>query len=82
MLDEQQMVQVFVNLITNAEQAMTPAHGKGLLHVTSSVAGDSIRIRVADDGPGIASEHLGRLFDPFFTTKEVGKGTGLDLSIC
>jgi len=77
-----QMQQVFVNLITNAEQAMTESHGKGKLTIKTKVVNNMIHITFTDNGPGIPDENLERIFDPFFTTKEVGKGTGLGLSIC
>jgi len=82
MADFHQMQEVFVNLLTNAEQAMTEASGRGKLLVRTRKAGDMIRISFIDDGPGIPEEDLKRLFDPFFTTKEAGRGTGLGLSIC
>jgi two-component system NtrC family sensor kinase len=82
MADFHQLQQVFVNIITNAEQAMTEAHGKGKLSVESTLAGDTIRVALADDGPGIPPEALDSVFEPFYTTKEVGKGTGLGLDIC
>jgi PAS domain S-box-containing protein len=82
MADPHQMHQVFVNIITNAEQAMTEAHGKGRLRIRTQKVGTMIRISFADDGPGISGENLRRIFDPFFTTKDVGQGTGLGLSIC
>ncbi|HYX90517.1 MAG TPA: ATP-binding protein [Myxococcaceae bacterium] len=72
------LVQVFVNLITNACDAMGP-EGKVVLS-TSTEAGDVV-VRVRDTGTGIPPEHLGRIFEPFFTTKPDGKGTGLGLSI-
>ncbi|MEE8470242.1 MAG: PAS domain S-box protein, partial [Dehalococcoidia bacterium] len=81
MADPHQMQQVFVNLINNAEQAMTEAHGRGRLLVRTESTGEAIRVTFADDGPGIPEDDLKRIFDPFFTTKEVGKGTGLGLSI-
>jgi len=74
--------QVFLNIIVNAEHAMLEAHGKGTITITTVREGDIIRVSLADDGPGISEDHVGRVFDPFFTTKEVGKGTGLGLSIC
>ena len=80
--DSDQMQQIFVNLINNAEQAMTEAHGKGRLRVKTQKADKMIRIAFTDDGPGISEDNLKRIFDPFFTTKDVGKGTGLGLSIC
>jgi signal transduction histidine kinase len=82
MADFQQMQQVFINIINNAEQAMLEAHGKGRLIVRTKTEDRMVKITFADDGPGISEENLNRIFDPFFTTKEVGKGTGLGLSIC
>jgi two-component system NtrC family sensor kinase len=80
--DFHQMQQVFLNVIVNAEQAMTEARGRGRLSVRTQRVDGSIQINFADDGPGIRKEDMDRIFDPFFTTKEVGKGTGLGLSIC
>jgi len=82
MLDYFQMQQVFLNLIVNAESAMLEANGKGKLAITTGRVNNTIKVSIADNGPGIAKENLRRVFDPFFTTKEVGKGTGLGLSIC
>lgn len=80
--DFHQMQQVFVNVITNAEQAMTAARGRGRLTAKTQRVGDMIRVSFTDNGPGIPEDNISRVFDPFFTTKEVGKGTGLGLSIC
>jgi CheY-like chemotaxis protein len=80
--DAQQLQQVLLNLIINAETAMRTAHGKGELILTSGTQGESILVTVRDDGPGIPQEIQERIFDPFFTTREVGQGTGLGLSIC
>ncbi len=82
MADFQQMQQVFVNIITNAEQAMVEAQDPGKLHVRTQVSGQMIRIEFGDNGPGISDENLKRVFDPFYTSKAVGQGTGLGLSIC
>lgn len=82
MLDEHQLTQVILNILTNAEQAMLASHGNGELVISASKSEDIIRVSIADDGPGIPPENLSKLFDPFFTTKEVGEGTGLGLSIC
>ena len=81
--DPHQLQQVILNLLHNAIQAMAATHRPGSLRVESALSPDraSIRVTVADDGPGIASEHLPRLFEPFFTTKPPGKGTGLGLAI-
>lgn len=82
MADFQQMQQVFLNIVNNAEQAMVEAHGKGKLIARTLKVDDMIQIVFTDDGPGISEQDLKRIFEPFFTTKEVGKGTGLGLSIC
>ncbi len=74
-----QINQVFLNLVTNAVQAMPAEHGT--LTLTSRRDGDGVAVDVEDNGSGIAPEVLPKIFDPFFTTKEIGKGTGLGLSI-
>ena len=73
-----QMNQVFLNLITNAAQAID---GNGTLTIDSKVVNNNIEISFADTGSGIADDILPKIFDPFFTTKQVGEGTGLGLSI-
>ena len=80
--DPHQLQQVFLNLVINAEQAMTAAHGRGSLSITTKRVGDTLQVVVADDGPGIPDELISQIFNPFFTTKDVGAGTGLGLSVC
>jgi len=80
--DPYQCQQIFLNLILNAEQAMTEAGVGTNISVRTWQENDTIHAEIADDGPGIQHDLLGRVFDPFFTTKEPGKGTGLGLSIC
>src|SRR5262249_2825583 len=70
--------QVFINLITNAVQAMD---GKGKLTIATRRRDDHVEVSVRDTGCGIAPENLSKIMDPFFTTKPVGQGTGLGLSI-
>jgi len=70
--------QVFLNLFLNARDAMT---GGGTLEVRTWREESSVKVEVADTGPGIAPEHLHRIYDPFFTTKAARKGTGLGLSV-
>ena len=77
-----QLQQVLMNLIINAEQAMLTAHKRGTLIINTEHVRDIVRVSVIDDGPGISPENMKKLFIPFFTTKERGKGTGLGLSIC
>ncbi len=77
-----QLQQVFFHIVINAEFFMLEANKKGTLSITTEKAGNYIRATFTDDGPGISGENMKRLFTPFFTTKEVGKGTGLSLSIC
>ena len=80
--DAHQLQQVFLNLITNAEQAMERAEGRHhRLTVRTRRAGDAIRIEIEDTGSGVPVNLLERIFNPFFTTKPTGHGTGLGLSI-
>ncbi|OIR01395.1 sensor protein ZraS [mine drainage metagenome] len=74
-----QINQVFLNLITNAVQAMPEERGS--ITLTSRKEGEGVAVDVEDDGSGIPPEVMSKIFDPFFTTKEIGKGTGLGLSI-
>lgn len=77
-----QINQVFLNLITNAAQAIEERGSEsGLITLTTKAVGNSVMIEVRDNGNGIPPDVLPRIFDPFFTTKETGKGTGLGLSI-
>ncbi|HEV8376012.1 MAG TPA: ATP-binding protein [Candidatus Polarisedimenticolia bacterium] len=75
-----QLEQVFINLLTNARDAVLNSPRKEI-RISGSVSLRSVEIAFADTGPGIPPGLELRIFDPFFTTKEVGKGTGLGLSI-
>ena len=81
--DGHQIQQVLLNLIINGEQAMLQTNGRGVLVVRTWHDADqeSVIAEINDDGPGIAEEVQPKIFDPFFTTKEVGKGTGLGLTV-
>ena len=82
MADAHQLQQVFLNLITNAEQAMEQRDGHHhRLTVRTRRSGEAIRIEVEDTGAGIPANLIERIFNPFFTTKPTGSGTGLGLSI-
>jgi signal transduction histidine kinase/CheY-like chemotaxis protein len=81
--DAHQVQQVLLNLIINAEQAMLGAHGRGVVVVRTWFDADRecVTLEINDDGPGITEDVRAKIFDPFFTTKEVGKGTGLGLTV-
>jgi signal transduction histidine kinase len=81
--DRQQLRQLFLNLFTNASDAM-PQGGTLTIRVSamSSPPASQVAIDIADTGGGIASEDLPKVMEPFFTTKAAGKGTGLGLPIC
>jgi two-component system NtrC family sensor kinase len=80
--DPHQLMQVFLNLIVNAEQAIREAREKGTLRIRLGRGEGSVWVSFHDDGPGIPKENLSSIFDPFYTTKRPGRGTGLGLSIC
>jgi PAS domain S-box-containing protein len=80
--DPHQLMQAFLNLVLNAEQAIREAREKGTLRIRLGKTDRSVWITFQDDGPGIAPEILPNIFDPFYTTKRPGRGTGLGLSIC
>jgi PAS domain S-box-containing protein len=80
--DPHQLMQVFLNLVLNAEQAIREARDKGTLRIRLGKAATHVSATFQDDGPGIAPDILPNIFDPFYTTKRPGRGTGLGLSIC
>jgi PAS domain S-box-containing protein len=80
--DANQLIQVFLNLISNAEHAIKEVRTAGHIRIRLGQAFNRVYATVQDDGVGIKPEALPRLFDPFFTTKRPGGGTGLGLSIC
>jgi len=80
--DPHQLMQVFLNLILNAEHAIRDARDKGTLRIRLGKGNNSVWVSFHDDGPGITKENLPNIFDPFYTTKRPGRGTGLGLSIC
>jgi PAS domain S-box-containing protein len=80
--DPQQLMQVFLNLIVNAEQAIREGRAGGTLRIRLGKSANSVWASFQDDGTGIPPENLPLIFDPFYTTKRPGRGTGLGLSIC
>ncbi|HYB21753.1 MAG TPA: Cache 3/Cache 2 fusion domain-containing protein [Thermodesulfobacteriota bacterium] len=84
--DANQLEQVFLNLISNAKDAMEKCERKKELTIATSLlrhnGWNDVEVIVRDTGTGISDENAEKIFEPFFSTKEVGKGTGLGLSIC
>lgn len=76
-----QLQQVFLNILTNAEQALDGWTGEKRIRLRSERQGGMLVITISDTGPGVAAESVDRIFNPFYTTKPVGQGTGLGLSI-
>jgi signal transduction histidine kinase len=75
--DPDQLKQVFLNLVTNAVQAMEVAGGR--IWITERSEGDFVEVEVADNGPGIPPEELGKVFDPFYSKRAGGTGLGLTI---
>jgi signal transduction histidine kinase/ActR/RegA family two-component response regulator len=83
--DETRLVQVMLNLVTNAAQSIAtgaPEDNQITVEVKMAETAAEVEIVVIDTGAGISEAHLPKVFEPFFTTKPVGEGTGLGLSIC
>ncbi|MFZ0801009.1 MAG: PAS domain S-box protein [Terriglobales bacterium] len=80
--DAHQLMQVFLNLILNSEQAMREVRDRGTLRIRLEKRDKWVAVVFQDDGPGIPPDILPNIFDPFYTTKRPGRGTGLGLSIC
>lgn len=77
---EERLMQVLVNLLLNAADALAPKGGR--VEIRASEQGGEVRIEVEDDGPGVDLGVRDRLFEPFTSTKDVGQGTGLGLAVC
>lgn len=77
-LDRQQIIQVVINLVTNAIEAMPDG---GIISIEATGDDHWIDINVADSGLGIEKEKMAAIFEPFFTTKKLGRGTGLGLAV-
>jgi two-component system NtrC family sensor kinase len=79
-LDPRRIEQVLINLVLNGIQAMEAG---GILRIRAGAPENEAEfyLEVSDTGKGIPPEDLGKIFDPFFTTKDVGKGSGLGLSV-
>lgn len=81
--DADQLVQVLANLIINAAQALQQRPSGRRLTITARIGRrDTLRLKVKDNGPGVAPDLQRRIFEPFFTTKAPGEGTGIGLALC
>ena len=81
LVNREEIQQVLLNLLLNAEHAMKSTHGRGQLRVRTKATDTGALVEVQDTGPGVPAAVARRIFEPFFSTKEVGQGTGLGLSI-
>lgn len=81
-LDADQMTQVLINLVLNAEGSIVDSGRGSAVRVKTEAASKGLRISVEDDGPGVPVAIRSRIFEPFFSTKDVGEGTGVGLSFC
>jgi PAS domain S-box-containing protein len=79
--DANQLMQVFLNLIVNAEQAIREVRDRGTIRVRIGHSPFELRVTFQDDGPGISSESVPKIFDPFYSTKRPGRGLGMGLSV-
>src|SRR5688572_3939929 len=79
--DPDQLHQVVINLIVNAQQALQGQVGARRIRVASRCEDDRLVIEIADNGPGVPPQVAPRIFEPFFTTKPMGSGTGVGLSL-
>jgi PAS domain S-box-containing protein len=79
--DPNQLMQVFLNLLINAEQAIREVRSRGTIRVRLGSTGEQVWVSLQDDGPGITEDTVKRMFDPFYTTKRPGRGVGLGLSV-
>jgi len=80
-IDADQIGQVLVNLLVNAQQALTGQPEPRRVTLQAGASGEHVTLRVADNGPGVPADIRARIFDPFFTTKAEGAGTGVGLSV-
>jgi two-component system NtrC family sensor kinase len=81
LVNREEIKQVLLNLLLNAEHAMKANQGHGHLRVQTMISNAGVTVEVHDNGPGVPAAVAGRIFEPFYSTKEVGEGTGLGLSI-
>jgi PAS domain S-box-containing protein len=82
LVNREEIQQILLNLVLNAEQAMKTAGMRGRLSIRTRRAGTfDVAVEIQDEGPGVPPAFAGRIFEPFYTSKGVGEGTGLGLSL-